>query len=601
MSFCKDKEKVLMRYLDHELDEASAREMEKHLESCQGCVRFVAGQRDVEALLHEPATSVREDTAIEFVRKVRSRIAADSPRLDELRAPSPAMLDGIPSRRMTRIWIGAGALAAGLLLLLGYHALQEEVDRRSAAQEQTLGPVAKVRTADEHPIEPPIGIGEAERIRAREALGGILVSLANVEDRVLVKQFEKATRSLKQDGWVVENMVQSFMRFGEGEGVRTAIRLARQDPKYNQVPGMIPSLKRLLRENIHPEEALETVAVLEGERADALLGEALLNPALRNRALELLGMRGGEDSALWITRAVLQSEAWEGEENISFAVASVRALSAMGEDGVDGVLEIWIESGSDTMPARALALNDPGFSEALMNRLPRLRGSRLQAGLRLAAVLRIEDTIPLLRGRAKETPFRHEAPFLIARVGGPLGVKTLVEMYQEPISLRDRKRISLALDELFSQHPQETGESLAAVLVPGFEEESRDVLIEMLGRSGAKASCSALAWIVEHRSDLATSASLALARTGSREALVLLMEMLLEERLAPASRLAAGAAAFHLGGRDVLNALYSEEQSAQLELQKKKMKAKPVPARPSRLTDNRFEKLKRLIASYPDS
>lgn len=622
----------MLLFLDGEIEEEERSDIQTHLAACPGCAAFVAEQQRLEAWMHqtwsEQSEEIRGDEeAVSFVSNVRERLAESK----EGPASRPLSLQTVAGQRSVswKRWLAltASAAAAALLFFWGFHAGQPAYEE-PIEKPETSGDVAVIQEpSDEQTVEQtqkftpydtspdaafPPSLLEAERNRVRASLEEILIELAAVSSDRLASQFYERTEPLRQAGWQVKQMVQGILECDSGPALQTAIRLVGCESEFSRIPGIIPSLKNLLKTGRHPMEVLGALASLDDARADAVIGAALDDFTLRNAALERLAQRKSPVSAEQITQAVLASHDLKMQAPSPFVMTAVQKLSLMGPDGLDGLIRIWEKSASPAALARALMPVDPQVRRNLMKRLPDLKGARLQAGLRMAACLRLEEAVRILRAKAKDTYFRHEVPFLIAQVGGAISVKALFDMYQEPISMRDRRQISLAMATLFANHPEERAVTLEGALAlievdsvdpELIEEDSREVLLEMLSQAGDRDSCLALAWLVEHRSDLATSASLAMARTGSRHALELLMEMLLGGRLPANAQSAAGAAAFHLGGPEVLNALYGGADGASVITgfdQTVAGSRRGLKKRYS-LTDNRFEKLKEYITSYPDS
>ncbi|MBU0753823.1 MAG: zf-HC2 domain-containing protein [Planctomycetes bacterium] len=601
MKPCKDRESLLMLHLDGELAEQEGLKLKSHLEVCSDCSAFVLRQQRLQALIQGTSESRSPGEGEDFVRRVRQRIA-------RVRNEKPGTSHGSitaavsPSRTswVHRAAIFAAATAAVFLFIWGFHGIQRSQECVTPAP---FDPDEHLAASDSQAgIDKGSGPGipDAARVGVHDELREILKGLQSTPNELLVRQFEERTLGLQKAGWQVKQMVQSFLGSDSGPALLTAIRLVGCDPDYNRIPGVIPSLKSLLKSDGYCMEALNALAALDDPRVDALIADMLDYPVWRDAALAHLEKRKSGDGARRIAQAVLESEDPDQDEPSPFLSAALLALSHMGPDGVEGLLKIWHHAAGHRTITNAFISPEPEFCRALIDRIPKLKGSMLQAGIRMAAFLRLKEAIPLIRDLGKDSCFRQEVPHLIAQVGGAAGVFALTDQYREPVSLRDRQQVSSALAALFAYHPEEREEVLEEAMI-SMDEESKEVLVEMLGKVGDRPACLALTWLVERRIDLATSASLALARTGSRQALEMLMELLLENRLPMEARPAAGAAAFHLGGRDVLEALYSEGKEALAPFEASSTRIWAPSKRRTLLSENRFEKLKRYVLEYPDS
>lgn len=574
MAGCKEKEELLMRYLDRELDPKEAAEFARHLEACNDCAEAAAKNRRMEELFGEDRSLFREEAGIDrFVHAVRARIAAE----------------GIvhPKRRpVLRMGIGLAAAAASVLLVWLFHAadVQKEEEISGDRGEESIVEIDR----------------STEALEARRELGRILVELSEVSDDALLGRFEKAVNSLRSRGWRVEMMLSGALKHEEGPALRTTLRLAARIPGFDRTPGVIPALSRLLQKESFPRETMEALAVLDGPRGASALGRALTREEYREQALELLSNMEGDEPVRLITEALYEEQRRSSGVFTPFVVAAVGVLAHKGTEGLEGILKAFERSGYDPEYANALSPLDRDFASRLMDRLWKEQGILFEAGCELAALLRLEDAVYVLGNEVQRDGLGGGAPLLIARVGGARAVVHLVYIFEEPISLRQRRKVCEALGEVFRLYPEELEGTLEEA-VTSLPEESREVLVEMLSKDGAVHTCRALGRILETRSDLAPSAALALARTGSGEALAELMDLLRSGQLNSDARIAAGAAAYFLGGREVLREITGETTEDAGPDYWISLAERGDPSRPGTLTLNRFQKLQTYIARKTNS
>jgi hypothetical protein len=297
----------------------------------------------------------------------------------------------------------------------------------------------------------------------------------------------------------------------------------------------------------------------------------------------------GEKTAKWIAASVLEKERIDDGPLSSFAEAAVQALAAMESGSTEALLDLY--AACDTNPGflKVLSLADRAWTGELLASLDRLHGVLRKRALTLAASLRLEEVLRTLYPRSGDPFSSREIPDLVALVGGPGAVFTLLDMYGGPLSMKERENVARALARIFVFYPDEMAATLSASLDP-LSEGGRDTVLEMLGKAGGDGGCRALAWMVKHYPELTSAAALTLARTGSERALDLLMDLLVSNGLSPEAEVCAVAAAYHLGGQAVLDALSTREEA-------------PVQAKAAKrgsLTDSRFQKLKKFISDYPN-
>jgi hypothetical protein len=375
----------------------------------------------------------------------------------------------------------------------------------------------------------------------------------------------------------------------------TAIRLASRLPDLDATPGVLSLLQAHLESGVHPAQTLAAIAHIDGARGEEVLGRALLNPLYRDQALAHLSKMQEKGAAARIREALKEEEDLARGPLSPFAARAVASLARMGAPGAEAVLDLYRESGENFDLIHALEPVDPEFAAHLVDRLERLRGRNLASGCRLAASLRIRDSIRVFRGRNEDPAIRSEVPLLTAGVGGPAAVCALVHSYTGPVSLRERRRLCDALAAVFDLYPEETGATLEKVMeYLSLHPEERSVLVEMLAGSEGGEACHALAWLVEQAPDLSSDAALALARTGSDAALERLIALLDRGKLPPGARVAAVAAAYHLGGGSVLKWIREEGELPTLLTQGKILK----PERERGLTHARFLKLMKYIEGF---
>jgi hypothetical protein len=401
--------------------------------------------------------------------------------------------------------------------------------------------------------------------------------------------FETAVSGLRAEGWRVENMVAGALKRGEEPALLTALRLVPRIPEFHEVPGVIPSLTRLLNEGIHPQQTMTALAVLDGPRGVEALGKALLEADQRDFALTCLEAMGEESAAEFITRSLLKGKAFSQAEPMPFEEKALVVLTGLGPEGVRGILQVYERSGYNPDLIRGLSPPSRVFRLALVEELRRIRGSQRQAGFMLAASLRMGEAIPIWRKQMDSRSLRSEDLSLLTMTGGFEAVHQLVDLYQGPVSLKERKRLSAALASIFRLYRAETDEVMAEALVD-FSPDSWEVLVEMLSRGEDPGTCEALAWVVRHHSVYADQAVLALAHTGSAEALESLLNLFRSNQLDPGIRTAVGAAAYYLGGDPVLAWIEEEKAYDFPEL---------LPSSRRRaLTEARFRKMQEMIADY---
>jgi hypothetical protein len=601
MDGCRERRKDLLLYVDRELDPDRTIAFESHVEGCALCAAFVERNALLEEALEatlSPALDRRRSN--DFVSTVRERINAAGAGA-ELQTTA-----GIQDRRrrIRAFCTLAAAAAAATFLFWIFHSWsvpgeEDGGDKNDLARTSGTGPGGQDLRTNlwERKAGPPLaGIDRAKHRAARKRIAAILASLAPVPDSTLPARFTEAAAPLRREGWRVDVLVAGALKREEGPPLETAIRLARVLPGFEKNPDVVQSLAWLTGKSPVALAALRTLASFEGRRAGDVLADALGDPELRDAALQYLSTLGGPEAARGIAEAALGTI--ERESAVTpFAAASIRTLAGLGKPGMEGILEICNSTGCTSGLVRALSPVSPETARALAASFDSARGSALEAALRLAASLRLSEALPYLPPRsAGRSPLKRESPRFIAEIGGPAAVVRLVRLYGEPVSLNERRELAAALAEVFELHPEEIDLALRGALKILEEEEGAgDVLIEMLSQRQSAGSCLALAWFVEKNPALASRAALGLARTGSPEALAVLLDLFGRDGIDEETRVAAGAAAYHLGGRPVLERILAAHEGVGASGEKGGV---PPVRRQMALSDSRFRKIQKYIAKY---
>jgi hypothetical protein len=268
----------------------------------------------------------------------------------------------------------------------------------------------------------------------------------------------------------------------------------------------------------------------------------------------------------------------------------------MGRPGIEGLTKVLERKGCSSAVVRSLYPFGSDFTDELVVLIPEMRGTARMTGLQLAAALRLEKAVPLIVPHTGMKMPIGQRLSLLSRIGGSAAVIALVEIFEGPVSLRERNRTAEALAAVFDLYPDEVASDLHYVL-SYLEVERRNTLIEMLSRTSAHGACRALAWVIENRRDLAIRASLAMAQTGSPEALALLAEMIAKnDMLDDEVRLAAGAAAYHLGGEEFLDWVQAMQMNDPEAGPRGPDPTKVVPLQRDSLSEFRFKKLREQFA-----
>ncbi len=593
MDGCRAKRRLLMQYLDHELDAGKTLAFESHLKECGECSSFVERNRALEELLEATLSPALDSEKSDgFLKSVRERLPAAKER------PSPRRRGfSLPAFRKLSI----AAAAAVLLVVCVFHLLPGGKDEKEpTAIVKGAAPVEPDGQAMP-PLPPPPARSEEElaaRDAAREELGKILAELDGFPDDELAARFAESTLSLRKRGWRTNNMLSGALRREKGPALRTAVRLVGTIGGSEKLYDVIPSLSRFLQEGILPRETLKTLAALGGPRAEALVGDALHDPALRDDALGHLSSAAGDGFAREITKAVLDERDLAQGKLSSFASKAVGVLGRMGTGGLDGIVKIYERSGESPGVVRALSPPPAALVESFVESFSSRRTASVRSRLRLAAGLRLKETLCFMRPGAGKIDLDEESPSLIAAVGGWEAAYELVDLYQGPVSMRERKRLSQAFVEMLGLYPDEIDETLGGALFFLGAGDGHEALLEMLSKAPGAESCRALAWVVENRSDLSSRAALELARIGSRDALQELMSLLDSGSLARDAEASALAAAFYIGGDEVLRRLL-EEGKDRFDLFPREAYTRSGTALPSRrgfLTDSRFMNLRKYFA-----
>jgi len=566
----------LTRYIEGELEAGEVSSVEAHLARCPACSSFVRQNRALEALFGSTRTPPADEGAA-FLDSLRRRLESDeASSSDAAGSPSPgggavSYLARKPEHsRLRRLFPALTAAAAAAILLISFFLLEPDRDPLTDDRDSPAGTDQVARTTEDgDSVSPPTAddlgpaIGSEARRLARERFSAVLDSLAQVTDFELWERFESELAPLRADGWHLEVLLSGSLRREHGESLRSAIRLISRAPDPGALYNVIPALSRCRAEGIHATEALHALAHLGGPRAERGIARALDSTGLRETALELLASMPGASAAHRIYAHLQRSGEITGRSVSPFAALALRELAARKDPGVDGLIELYAVSEHSPALARVLSPPPTVLRQRLMARLNELSPTEQSSGLKLAAAWRLEEALPLLAAQARRRTGGLEAPALIATVGGTRAVVTLVGLYEEPFSLREREGLCRALGGIFALHPGETDPVLRGALV-ALDEAKRESLVAMLSAAEPAEASHALGWLVENSTALAPEAALALARTGSDVALEVLMALLDDQSLPASTWRAVAAAAIFLGGDEALETLRagSEARSA---------------------------------------
>jgi len=567
MDGCRAQRRQMMRYLDNELDAEEAILFDEHLKECPLCASFVERSRTLDELFERTlAPSADSAQSAAFVDRILERVdgsAGGRAGRNAIERSSTPALGRI-------IWPIAAAAAAVGLLLWAFSATSRELTPDRAPSEpftsdvddriETLRPkIDEPRpTAALRLPSPPVSA--AARDEAYAELNTILTALDALPGEKLGPSFEEKTRSLRDRSWRVNVMLVGALRREEGPALRSAIRLVEHLAGSRALPDVSHSLKRLIDEGRFSTEAMAALRALGTGRAVAALGDLLGELPHRDAALGMLSSIDSDDAVRQIVSRT-QTDADRGALS-EFGTACIRTLSRMGRPGILGIVESCARSGKNHGFARAIVPPSDEFAALLVEILPELEGARLMAGLDIAAALRIDGAVDVIRNRFRDREVRQVGHHLAAKIGGPHAARLLVELYEGPLSLRERKELNAALCAIFEHFPQEL-ESTMAALFETPESGGGEVFIEMLSQGTTRGACRALSWIVEECPLHAPDAALSLARTGSDAALEELLRILSEPKLGREARVAAAAAAFHLGGPAILDRIKKSLESDQ--------------------------------------
>jgi len=539
-----------MRYLDNELDTEEMILFDEHQKECPLCASFVERSRALDELLERTLAPSGDSTqSAAFVNRILDRVDHAGSERD-----ARAGLETAPALSLARkLWPLAAAVAAAVLLLWAFTMTRQEGDSEQTPPDPLLAEAidSAGETDSTSPLRLPASpVSDAMRRKAYGELSAVLARLDAGPDEELVRSFEEETHSLSEGNWRVDMMLIGALRREKGPALRSAIRLVGHLAHAKGLPDASHSLERLINDGPHASDAMAALCALGTERATAALGKLLGHQTHRRRALSLLTSMNSKNAAGEIAARVQSEEEYGALSD--FGAACARALSRMGEPGAMGLVESCARSGAGHGFARALAPPTDEFAALLVGILPSLDGTELMAGLGLASALRIDGAVDVLQARFRERVVRKEAPHLAAAIGGPGAARLLVDLYQGPVSLRERRDLNAALAALFEHYPDELDETMAALLGE-FQQEDCEVLIEMLSQARSRGACQALAWIVATSPHLAPDAALSLARSGSGAALEELLRLLNDLRLCREARVAAAAAAFHIAGPSILD------------------------------------------------
>jgi hypothetical protein len=605
-----------MLYIDRELDAERALAFEEHLAECADCAAFLERNRRLEELFEatlSPSQSARRTE--DFLRNVHERIGRIEPDIADTVSVHP-----VRRGKIIRIVAAAGiAAAAAVVLLMVFHSrptrkipgAEPDVSRTAAPPpgpgierpaDQIAGSSADSAATPVAEVFPfPLPADSAERLAAHREFSRILAGLDAVGQDELKARFAKTARSLKSEGWRVDILLTGALKREQGPALRTAIRLVGSNSGNFTMRTAIPDLERLLVRKAHPVECMNALAALGGARPAAAIGRMLRDDDLGQAALGCLERMPPGDAAPVVTAALLEppkpsAEAGAPKKPDPFAGAALNSLTRMGRPGITGLIKVLERKGCGSAVVRLLYPFGPEFTDELVAMIHEMRGSARTTGLQLAAALRLEKAVPLLApGTGIKMP-NGERLSLVSRIGGDSAIVALVEIFEGPVSLRERNRTAEALAAVFDLYPDEAASDLYTVL-SYLDPESRDTLIEMLSRAGTDGACRALAWIVENWRGLAIRASLAMAQTGSPEALALLAEILAKNGMIDDEvRLAAGAAAYHLGGDDFLDWIHAIEMNDPGAGPRGPQPTKSSPHQRGSLSEFRFQKLQEQFA-----
>jgi len=474
MDCCPDYEEMLLTYLDKEAGDEAKKIVERHLEQCPACRAWADKSLNLDQLLIMSAPQIEDEEL--FLRQVSGNL---------------------PEKRIFRKSLAALLTAAAVLLLLWTYTILPQ---------------------PQNPHEKVIAKKDPNLIQARMELSQILSHLSDTPDEDLLAAFEEKTQVLVKKGWRVKNMVSSALKREAGESLLTAIRLAVIIPQFKRIIGAVPALITLQNRGVYPKETLNALAVLDGPQAEDALGQSLFDPEVQVLALEHLNKIDNKSAAEKITQYLLSDHSNIKDELSPFDMECIEALLFMKEWGVDSIVHVFNSSNQNPAIVRALSPPDPAWTKALIKKLPKMKGSEFDAGINLASFLRITDTIEILNNRAKRSRMEKKYPELLARIGGERVILNLVELYEGPVSKRERKGLAAALSSVFDLYPEEMDYSLTMVVL--FSEEGlQETLVEMLSKGQGQGACKALAWIIKNSEGYAFSAAMALAKIGSEEAL----------------------------------------------------------------------------------
>jgi len=584
----------MMRYLDNELDAEAVIHFDEHLKDCTLCASFVERSRKLDELLESTlAPSSDSAQSADFVNRLIDRL--DGAGTEGVGEEVHETATSTPIRKL--LWPLSAAAAVLAFLLWAFFATDQRGGSKDTRPEPLLSDAG--RSLDENRIQTAshlrtLPVSGLMRDRAYAELSQILTSLDQCPEDELIRRFEEKTQPLSERNWRADAMLVGALRREEGPALRCAVRLVARLPRTSRLPDASHALERLVHEDRCASSALAALRALGTERAIGSLGRILHDRTYRTEALGLLSSMNSSRAPDEVV-ACLRGEMHRGTLS-PFGIECVQALSRMGETGAAGIVEACALSRSSRGFARALALPTDEFASQLLKNLHRLEGSTLEAGLALASALRINDAVEVMRTLYTDRDFKANIPHLVAAVGGPAALRTLVDLYQEPVSLRERKRLIAALCGIFEHYPDELDDTLAA-LFEEIEPGADEVFLEMLSHGETDGACSALSWIATNSPRHAPDASLCLARTGSDAALDEVLRILGDPRLSRKARVAAAAAAFHLAGPSILDRIMESLEADQAFLSEggSPLPGSVDPTRRSRLTRNGFRKIQDYI------
>jgi len=578
MEGCKDKKEILKQYIDGDLDQPEKGDIENHLDRCEACASFVLRNKDLDDLLHQILSPDRKD---DFLIKVRERISKRNV-IHRFHRPASGFRWLYP--------VGAAAAAAIIVVWIFFQFPSIEI----APVIDKTDLVKAVEKSDANHIP---RIEKAVLLKAQDDLNRILTELTGSTDQNLLEDYQAKVAPLRERGWLIENMLPFVIRNVDGPPLETALRLAIKIPHFEKAQGVITALIKRLKIKNYPEETMLALSVLDGKMAEAALGEALLDPALQDYAFDRLLAMDGDRPSLQISRAFPSGRMLATDKLTPFQCKALKVLAQMGPDSMEQVIRLYMESNCSEGMIKALYPMDETVKRNLKKVLIKSDGRSLTAGLKFACALRFDYALNVLQQRARKQYIDNKILDLIVIVGGGEAICTVVELFHQPVSKKERVRLCRALSGIFARYPDEADKTLEMAFGL-LTSEDKELFIEMISKAGSREASLALAWIVENHPYLASPAALGLARTGSKESLEIAMNLFNKKGLTGEAASAIGAAIFHLGGRGALTAAEKRGSEESRSATRKNQTRVERLHNKSSITVNRFNKLKKQVADY---